>query len=161
MMTWQEQIYKLAGIALAMVLGGLIGIEREISHKPAGFRTHMVVAGTSALLMILGKAVIVQYSSTDNLELQADPIRLIQAIIIGISFICAGTIIRSRNNKGIEGLTTASTILLSSCIGITVALRQTVLAIGMTGLSILVLTVLRKIEVWVKKVGGEKDQTNS
>lgn len=155
-MIWQIQVVKLAEIAAAMALGGLIGIEREISHKPAGFRTHMVVAGTSALLMILGNALVYQYPSTGNLQLQGDPIRLIQAIIIGISFICAGTIIRSQNNKEIEGLTTAATILLASVIGITVALHQMVLAIGMTGLSILILTVLKRTESWLmQKRGGD------
>jgi putative Mg2+ transporter-C (MgtC) family protein len=148
-MIWQVQILKLAEIALAMTLGGFIGIEREISHKPAGFRTHMAVAGTSALLMILGKALAYQYSSTENFSLQGDPIRLIQAIIMGISFICAGTIIRSQNSREIEGLTTASTILLASAIGITVALQQMVLAIGMTGLSVLILTVFKRMESWL------------
>jgi len=156
---WYIQISRLIPVAIAMVLGGIIGIEREISDKPAGLRTHMMVAGASALLLILGEVLISQFSSTEQIELQSDPIRLIQAIIIGISFICAGSIIRSPEPMEVEGLTTASTILLASIIGITVALHQTVLAVGVTGLTILVLRVLKRIEIWLyhKKGGGDKE----
>jgi len=157
---WYIQISRLIPVALAMVLGGIIGIEREISHKPAGLRTHMMVAGASALLLILGEVLISQFPSAEQLDLQADPIRLIQAIIIGISFICAGSIIRSPEPMEVEGLTTASTILLASVIGITVALHQTVLAVGVTGLTILVLRVLKRIEIWLyQKKGGDDKET--
>jgi putative Mg2+ transporter-C (MgtC) family protein len=149
-MSWQFQIHQLLYIAAAMFLGGIIGLEREILDKPAGFRTHMLVAGTSALLMMLGEAVMHFYPVAETLRLQADPIRLIQAIIVGISFICAGTILRHRDREQIEGLTTAATILLASTIGIVVALRQMVLAAGMIGLTLFILTIFRNFEIRLK-----------
>ena len=157
-MSWQFQINQLLFIAAAMFMGGVIGIEREILDKPAGFRTHMLVAGTSALLMMLGETVTHYYSAPEGLSLQADPIRLIQAIIVGISFICAGTILRRHDREQIEGLTTAATILLSSATGIVVALRQMVLAAGMIVLTLFVLTVFRKIEIWLKTKGHKHRQ---
>jgi putative Mg2+ transporter-C (MgtC) family protein len=149
-MSWQFQIHQLLYIAAAMALGGIIGLEREILDKPAGFRTHMLVAGTSALLMMLGDTVMHYYPAAGPLPLQADPIRLIQAIIVGISFICAGTILRHRDREHIEGLTTAATILLASTTGIVVALKQMVLAGGMIGLTLFILTVFRNFEIRLK-----------
>jgi putative Mg2+ transporter-C (MgtC) family protein len=53
-MGWQEQLSILGSVALAMLLGGFIGLEREYAHKPAGLRTHMLVSGAAALLVGLG-----------------------------------------------------------------------------------------------------------
>jgi putative Mg2+ transporter-C (MgtC) family protein len=151
-MDWQIQLQIIGEIALAMLLGGLIGIERELSHKPAGFRTQMLVAGSAALLMRLGDVLLVHFNAGNHLiGLNMDPGRIIQAIITGISFLGAGTIIRSRQTEHVEGLTTAASILLSSAIGISIALHQFILGIGVTVLSIIVLSGLRFIEKWIRR----------
>jgi hypothetical protein len=79
-----------------MGLGAFIGIEREITGRPAGLRTHMLVAGVAALLVGLGDVLIQSFETqVSESPLQSDPIRIIKAVITGVSFLGAGTIIRS------------------------------------------------------------------
>jgi putative Mg2+ transporter-C (MgtC) family protein len=83
--------------------------------------------------------------------LRADPSRIIQAIITGISFIAAGTIILRDRTDRIEGLTTAATIFLSSAVGIAVALRQFLLAVSVTVMVLVVLHGLRMVQFRLRK----------
>lgn len=134
------QLQILAEIVLAMLLGGVIGFEREAADKPAGLRTHMLVAGSATMLTGLGNIVVSQLA-IDQSVVNSDPIRIIEAVITGITFLGAGTIIRHRGGEGrIEGLTTAASLLLAGTLGIAVALEQIVLAIGGT---VIVLVILR------------------
>jgi putative Mg2+ transporter-C (MgtC) family protein len=153
---YATQFEILAHVAVAMILGALIGLEREFKDKPAGLRTHMLVAGAAALLVSLGDVVTSQF----HLELgeqvvQADPIRIMEAVITGISFLGAGTIIRSRKGGQVEGLTTAASLLVAAAVGICAALWQIVLAVGITAL---VLITLRGLGFAEKQLGGEKEQ---
>jgi putative Mg2+ transporter-C (MgtC) family protein len=117
--------------------------------KPAGFRTHMLVAGAAALLVGLSYALIIEFSRAPNSELiRFDPVRVVEAIITGISFLGAGTIFRRGQTNHVEGLTTAASILLAAAVGIAVALRQFMLAIAVTILVLMVLRGMRLIEDW-------------
>jgi putative Mg2+ transporter-C (MgtC) family protein len=148
------QFRILGEMVLAMVLGGLIGIEREYAQKPAGFRTHMLVSGSAAFLVGLSSALVEAYASdTFQGRVNADPIRTVEAIITGISFLGMGTIFKREKDSTVEGLTTAASILFSAAIGIAVAAQQLVLAVGGTVLVLLVLHVLRSIE---KRIVPEK-----
>ena len=141
---YHEQFAILIDVAIAMALGGLIGLEREIAEKPAGFRTHTLVAGAAALLVGLSDILLQRFTvEIYNGILRTDPIRIVEAIITGISFLGAGTIFRSRDDQTVEGLTTAASILVASAIGISVALDQYVLAIGDTLLSLFVLRIVK------------------
>lgn len=133
-----DQLALLGQIVLAMVLGGIIGFEREHADKPAGLRTHMFVAGAATLLVGLSDAVVTSSELSPSL-IRSDPIRIIEAIITGISFLGAGTILRRKEQGDVEGLTTAASLLVVAGIGIAVGLTQFVLAIGMTILSVVVL----------------------
>lgn len=149
------QFQILAYIAVAMVLGAIMGLEREFKEKPAGLRTHMLVAGSAALLVSLGDVV----TSHFQLELggqvvQADPIRIMEAVITGVSFLGAGTIIRSRAGGQVEGLTTAATLLVAAAVGVCVALSQILLALGIT---VLVLVTLRGLGFAEKWLAGKKE----
>lgn len=116
-------------VLYAMLLGGLMGLERELAKKPAGLRTHMLVTGSATLMVVLGDIMINSYSGGAVVDaIQADPIRIMEAIITGISFLGAGTIIFRDRDETVEGLTTAASILFASAIGITVALEQFLLA---------------------------------
>lgn len=140
-------------VLFAIFLGGLMGLERELAAKPAGLRTHMLVAGVSALLVILGDFMIQHYNQTMVGEtIQADPIRIMEAIITGISFLGAGTIIFKSRNESVEGLTTAASILFAASIGITVALQQYILATILTIVAIAILFGLAYIERFIKRV---------
>jgi putative Mg2+ transporter-C (MgtC) family protein len=154
-MDWGMQLEVVGEVFLALLLGGLIGVERELSGKSAGFRTQMLVAGASALLVGLGDAALIRFSLNVNSEvLRADPSRIIQAIITGISFIAAGTIILRDRTDRIEGLTTAATIFFSSAIGIAVALRQFLLAFSVTVMVLVVLHGLNLIQVRLRRRKG-------
>ncbi len=142
-----EQAIRIGKIALAMALGGVIGFEREVAQKPAGFRTQMLVAGASALLVLLGDFFLQHFSAITKQDLiQADPFRIIEAIITGISFIAAGTIIRYSKEYQVVGLTTAATILMSGTVGMTVALGRYFLAVAVSALSLLVVFGLSFLE---------------
>jgi len=133
MSPFETPLQILAEVGGAMLLGGCIGLERELAHKPAGLRTHMLVSGMAALLVGLGNVMVQRFSAgIDPAVLRTDPIRIVEAIITGVSFLCAGTIFRLESQHRIEGLTTAATLLLAAAIGICVALREIILAIGVT-----------------------------
>lgn len=146
-----EDLRQLGVIVLAAALGAAVGIEREIADKPAGLRTHMFVCAAAALLMLLGDIVLDHFQGIEQaINLQADPIRVIQAIVIGISFLGAGTIIH-RDGKGVEGLTTASSILLTAGIGIATAVGRWGLAVGVALFALIVLFVMGQVERAVQR----------
>src|SRR5687767_6045264 len=145
-MNWVMQFEIIGEVALAMLLGGVIGFEREMADKPAGFRTQMLVAGAAALLVGLGDAMLLRFLAEGKTNVTGDPIRIVEAIVTGISFLGAGTIFRRDASEQVQGLTTAASILLCAAVGISVALRQFVLAVGVTLLAVLVLRGLTGIE---------------
>lgn len=129
----QAELKILLHVIIAAVLSGLIGIEREAVNKPAGLRTNMLVGGAVALLVTLGEIIVVHFRELGLTEVTStDPIRIIQAIIVGISFIGAGMVLQITDEYKIKYLTTAATILFSTGIGISVALHQYILAVGIT-----------------------------
>ncbi len=145
-----SQLQILAYVALAMLLGGTIGLEREFADKPAGLRTHMLVAGAAALLVMLGHVVIQSFGvGQENPSLRSDPVRIIEAVITGVSFLGAGTIIRQGPGRRVEGLTTAASILFAAALGVCVALGQLVLALGVTTLALLTLRGASYVERWL------------
>lgn len=148
-MTSAESSLQILGeVAGAMVLGGLIGLERELAHKPAGLRTHMLVAGMAALLVGLGNIMVQRFSSgIDPAIMRADPIRIVEAIVTGVSFLCAGTIFRLESTQRVEGLTTAATLLMAAALGICMALREFTLAVSVTLLVLGVVWIVGRIEI--------------
>jgi putative Mg2+ transporter-C (MgtC) family protein len=145
-MSWQTQLNELGLVGLAGLMGMLMGLEREFARKPAGLRTHILVAAGAAVLVLVGPAVVETYrTSVPPESLRVDPIHVIQAIVIGIGFLGAGTIVRLRGER-VEGLTTAASVLFTACIGVTVAARQIVLAAGCCVGGLVVLRVVGALE---------------
>ena len=114
-------------LLLSCILGGIIGLERESVNRPAGFRTHMLVSIGSTLVMMINAIMISAYGDMVNL----DPGRFGAAVISGIGFLGAGTIIKEGNS--VKGLTTAASLWTVACIG---------LAVGAGYYSISVITTL-------------------
>lgn len=140
-------------VALAGLLGAVIGIEREVADKPAGLRTHILVAAGCALLVILAEGALDYFQQRSPEEqIVADPIRVFQAIVIGISFLGAGTIIHYQN-RYVEGLTTAATIFLTAGIGIAVGIERIWLAVET---SVMALLVLLSVGFFEKRVMGRR-----
>ncbi len=144
-MDWTLQLVVLGDTAIAMVLGGAIGFERELKNRPAGFRTHMLVAGAAALLVGLGQLVITDHR-LDGEGLTLDPLRLVEAVIAGVSFIGAGTIFGHRGSHVVAGITTAASILMVAVIGVMAGFRYHLLALAATVLTLLVLAAVGAIE---------------
>lgn len=128
-------------LVLAMIAGGLIGIEREIKGKPAGMRTNILMSVGSCLLMLLSLDVFRNYHGT-----MGDPARLAAGVVMGIGFLGAGTIIQSRFN--IHGLTTAATLWLVAAIGLVIGWGNYLLAGAATVLILLTLTALSGVQRW-------------
>ena len=120
----------LVRLIVAAIAGGLIGLEREALHKPAGVRTHVLVSLGAALFVLATLFII-----PDEVG------RIIAGIATGIGFLGAGTIFRSKDH--VKGLTTAASIWAVAAIGLTVGGGQYVLAIAATILVILVLQLKR------------------
>jgi putative Mg2+ transporter-C (MgtC) family protein len=149
------ELEMLGYVGGAMVLGGAIGFERELADKPAGMRTHMLVAGASALLVLVGETVIARYGNALPAGLvHGDPTRVVAAIVSGVAFLGAGAIIR-HGDSPVYGLTTARTVLFTAAVGICVAARQLVLAVGATILALPTLRLLGMLEERLKaKLGA-------
>ena len=116
-------------LILSSVLAGVVGLEREVSLKPAGLRTHILVGLGSALLTILSQEAFVGES--------VDPSRIAASIVIGIGFLGAGTIIKTEEK--IIGLTTAATLWIVASIGMATGTGRYLLAIVTTLLAFIVL----------------------
>lgn len=137
MITWQEIVFRLL---LAAFISGIIGIEREISNRPAGFRTHMLVTLGATLIMLISVDVFAD----------SDPGRLAAQVVSGIGFLGAGTIMRTGNN--IVGLTTAASLWVCAGIGLAIGAGYYVGAIATTVIILIILmstgllerTILRK-----------------
>lgn len=152
-----EEVDILLKVVVAVCLGGIIGIERELAKKPAGIRTHMFVAGAATLVMSISTLLIHEFNDTFG-KVQSDPVRVIEAIIVGISFIGAGTVLKSEKDHNVYYLTTAASILFASGIGITVALERYWLAVSLTGLVIAVNAAVGNLEQ--KYLGKGKRHTD-
>jgi putative Mg2+ transporter-C (MgtC) family protein len=146
--SWIEQLQTIGLVGLSMILGGIIGLERERADKPAGLRTHMLVSGAATTLVILADLIVVGSSLPPEI-LRTDPVRIIEAIVAGVAFLGAGTIIRRQTD--VEGLTTAASLLFAAAMGIAVALHQFVLAAGAVLLTLLVLAVVRNVDRWLDR----------
>ncbi|HET7307784.1 MAG TPA: MgtC/SapB family protein [Gammaproteobacteria bacterium] len=144
---WAGQIDLLIQIVCAMVLGAALGLERERAHKPAGFRTLVLIAGSTTLLVGLARVMTADFGAIFPTGLaRADPVRVIQSIVTAVGFLGAGTIFRRKDDDMVEGLTTAATVLLAAAVGIACALNQFIVAIGVTVIALIVLRALSVVE---------------
>ena len=150
-----SQLQMLGMVAFSILLGGIIGFDRELADKPAGLRTHMLVAASATLLVGLAPTLVTSFSA-DQAILRSDPIRVMEAVVTGVAFLGAGTIIRQK--AGVEGLTTAASLLFVAVVGMAVALSQYVLAIGLTVLNLLVLRGIKLAEKSLFDSDGEPDE---
>jgi putative Mg2+ transporter-C (MgtC) family protein len=116
------------------LLGGLIGIQRESTRKPAGLRTHVLVSVATAAFVIAGTG---SGMSSDGVS------RVIQGIITGIGFIGAGAILKLSHEHEIKGLTTAASVWMTAAIGVTVGLGSLGIALMIAVLALIILSLAR------------------
>jgi putative Mg2+ transporter-C (MgtC) family protein len=143
MIGWMDIVLRLGA---AMLIGAMLGLNRELHHKPTGVRTLGLVG--------LGSALAVLAVAEDP---QADISRVIQGVITGIGFLGAGVILHRPTGGKVHGLTTAATIWVTACLGILcgiAAWRTTAVAILLTGA---LLTVGGPFEKWCQKRYGSAE----
>jgi putative Mg2+ transporter-C (MgtC) family protein len=129
-------------MVIAMILGAAIGAQREATGKPAGLRTHMLVAMGGALFVL---APLQSGMDLDGMS------RVIQGIVTGIGFIGGGAILKLQEQRAIEGLTTAAGIWITAAVGIAVGLGRWGLAVASTILTWVTLSLIGKIEAWMNQ----------
>ncbi|HKL56106.1 MAG: MgtC/SapB family protein [Roseovarius sp.] len=127
----------------ALVLGGLIGFEREWVRKPAGLRTHMLVSIAACLFIIVSQQ-LAQVPFGDKDALRVDPLRLIEAVTAGVAFLAAGTIFTSRGE--VHNITTGASMWLAGAIGLACGAGQMPLALMATAIVLVVLFALKAAE---------------
>ncbi len=132
-----ELTRALTRLTLAIVLGGLIGFEREAAGKAAGLRTHMLVALGSALFVLVPLMAGMQV---------ADMSRVLQGVASGIGFLGAGAIIKLNNEENIQGLTTAASIWTVAAIGVACGLGRESTAVVGTLFGLVILQVLYRLK---------------
>jgi len=130
---------SLARLTLAAVLGGLIGLEREIKHRPAGLRTNLFICFGSAMFTIMSDQLAVEHLG--------DHTRIAAQIIPGIGFIGAGSILHNRGDL-VTGITSAATLFVVASVGMAVGGGLYLTSIFATGLILICLFVLGKAEQW-------------
>jgi putative Mg2+ transporter-C (MgtC) family protein len=137
-LNWDESLLRLA---LAAVLGGLIGVERELREREAGLRTHLLVALGSALFTIVGAYGFHAFLESGESVVRADPTRIAAQIVTGIGFLGAGAIIRQ--GLSVRGLTTAATLWVVAAVGLAAGAGYYSAAVITTALVLIALYPLR------------------
>jgi len=136
----------LGGICLrllcAMIVGMVIGTEREYTNRPAGMRTHILVALGACAVMITGELIFLQYKTLGG---SPDPSRLSAQVITGVGFLGAGTILREGSN--VKGLTTAASLWAVACLGIAAGAGYYTVAIAGMVFIFTTLTIFEVLQV--------------
>ena len=127
-------------LLVAILIGALIGIQRELTHKPAGLRTHMLVA--------LGTAMVVVTAAEAGMA-SADLSRIIQGVITGIGFLGGGAILKLTAEHEIHGLTTAAGIWMTAAAAAAAGLGQLGIALLGVVFGLLILGACVRVEKWL------------
>jgi len=129
-------------LLLAALLGGLLGLERETSGKAAGVRTHMLVAIGSAMFVLVPAQMGAEHDAMS---------RVIQGLVAGIGFLCAGTILKGDSMNEVKGLTTAAGIWLTAAIGITIGMGREATAVLATLVALFIFNTVPHLIAWLEK----------
>ena len=138
-----DDIEAIKRMALAMLLGALIGLERERAEKPAGVRTYMLVSQGAALFMICG---ILLSQQLKEFGVVSDPGRIASTVVQGIGFLAGGVILSGRGGTQVRGVTTAASIWVVAAIGLLVGAGFWLLGTAGAVAVLLALTVVRRLE---------------
>ncbi len=131
-------------IGISLVLGLIIGLEREMTNKTAGLRTHILICLGSTVFTILSLHGFTSQTIQNGIIIQNDPARIAAQILTGIGFIGGGAVLHYGIN--IYGVTTAATIWITASLGMAVGVGSYMLAIVTTLITFIVLVVIRKFE---------------
>jgi len=128
-------------LAMAALMGGVIGLEREKARRSAGLRTHMLICLGAALIMCTGEYIFERYGGENNI----DPARMGAQVVSGIGFLGAGSIVVSGKSR-IRGLTTAAGLWTSACIGLVMGIGFFECGIAATAAMYIIIGYFKKVE---------------
>ncbi len=134
-------------LLVAALLGGVLGYQREKTGKPAGLRTHMLVSTGAAFFVIVPQ---LEHASLNEMS------RIIQGIVAGIGFLCAGAILKRSSDQEIFGLTTAAGIWFVTAVGIAAGFGRLGTAMIGTALAYIILSVLQRFEGYIDESDEKK-----
>jgi putative Mg2+ transporter-C (MgtC) family protein len=143
-------------VVIATALGAIIGFDREFRKRPAGLRTHMIMSLAASLFTVLTLELSRELEQSG--QSGGDPIRIIEAITVGVSFLAAGSIIRSGRN--VEGLTTGAGLWLAGAVGLACGLERYILAVLGALMAIVILVVLMPLESWIARASSANERTS-
>ena len=146
-------------LGIALVFGAVIGWEREHKERPAGLRTHMLVALGSAAFTLVALAMIHQYMQAPDKPLPIDPAKIIAGIVGGVGFLGAGAIIHGHYQ--VRGLTTAAGILVVASVGVASAAGYYKIAGVCVAMAVFTLIVLRWFEAVHSKSPRPSEEENN
>jgi putative Mg2+ transporter-C (MgtC) family protein len=142
-------------LLVAVLLGGIVGVERTLAGKTAGMRTYALVSMGSALFVLISQIVSANFIGLTNY----DPLRMASQILVGIGFIGAGLVFHDHQHMRTSGLTSAAGLWVSAGIGMAVGFGLYPLAIIAALLTLLIFTVLWYVERGFKKISYSDDKT--
>jgi putative Mg2+ transporter-C (MgtC) family protein len=140
-------------LLVATIFGALVGFDRELRNKPAGLRTHILIALASAVFTLITFELHHQVAVLEHAT--ADPIRIIEAVTAGVAFLAAGAIIQSRGN--VHGLTTGANMWLAGALGVAAGAGYYALATMAAVFALIVVTVVGHMEGKIAKRQPDKE----
>lgn len=155
-----ENLEIFGQLLLAVLLGSLLGLERQLARKKAGMRTFALVSLGACLFSIISKIAFKEFWGLPGF----DPSRIASQVVVGIGFIGAGIIIFQRQHSVVQGLTTAAGLWVAAAIGMAVAYKLYAIAVFTALLTIFVFVLMWLLEFKViKKIGkiGASDAEDS
>jgi putative Mg2+ transporter-C (MgtC) family protein len=138
-------------LLMAIMVGGIVGLDREWKRKPAGLRTMMLISFGSALFTLITIEIIAD-PRLGEAGSRADPVRIVEAVTAGVAFLAAGNIIQSRGN--VAGLTTGASMWVSAALGVACGAGDYTLAVLGALLTVFVLTLLARLERYLSPHSG-------
>jgi putative Mg2+ transporter-C (MgtC) family protein len=137
-------------------LAGLLGVERELTEQPAGFRTHILVGLGAALFSVISAFGFQAVVGLESPSLIADPTRVASQIVVGIGFLGGGAILKY--GASIRGLTTAASLWITAAVGTAIGLGLLVIGTATTGIALLALVGLRPLRAVLRRYAVSRDE---
>jgi putative Mg2+ transporter-C (MgtC) family protein len=138
-------------LGAATLIGCLLGLDRELRDKPAGMRTHGLVCLGSSLITLASLEVTFTGDRLDG----AGALRAVQGLMAGIGFLGGGAILREGTRRGVQGLTTAASLWVAACLGISCGMGIWITTLTAVGLTLLVLTAGIRVERFIHRRFGK------
>ncbi len=142
-------------VLAAVVVGTLIGLDRELRKKPAGLRTHILISLAAALFTLIAFEIHLQFATGEGTK-TADPVRIIDAVTAGVAFLAAGAIIRSGGS--VHGLTTGANMWLAGALGLACGAGYYFIVLIGTVFALIVLVAVEKLE---ERISTKPDKDGS